>query len=476
MLSACARTGEHDSTDIADAVVASAPVLAMSTVATANTAACAKVKAVKVAAAWRTCDWDGKGAKPVPCAKFSPPISDRCTAETSHSIVNPDFSYFGEVDCRSIDRTSDIRRIVVHNGDDAAGNNESWKCRYAGAHYTIDRNGEIYQHMGEERAAFHANTENADTIGIELAIKRKYGTTCNSMGDPAKVAADLGLTPEDIIADICGPSKAQYEALANLVADIKTRHPIADDGIFGHCEVKAATHGDPKAFDWHALGMPLRKAVNKCGWYHVAAVKTAVVTALREQDGTRIFLAAGSAANVEVGDHGYLEDDHEAIIGWFVVDKVEAKAASAWVAMKPTDVLGKGATLVATPGTTPKALAGKAAATAVAATKPALGSCETEYTYWKSGKITSWTTAPDGTIDTLTFENLGWMQRVCDDASGLIYLGDSTDRYLTDGAGTKIRFRMKTVDQRTAVATVFEGKLRPAELGTNRRVVTRAKP
>jgi N-acetyl-anhydromuramyl-L-alanine amidase AmpD len=453
--------------------------LAMHTTASAAAGACAKVKAVKLADSSRTCEWDGKSKKPVACAKWSPAISDRCAAEQSHAAGIPvDFSYFGQVDCRSNDRKQAVKRIVIHNGDHAANNNENWKCRPSASHYTVDRDGKVYQHIGEERTAWHANTENEDTIGIELAIKRKYKGTCNSLPDLGKVAAAEGITAEDVVADLCGPTLAQTTALATLITEIKARHGIGKEGVFGHCEVKATDHGDPKAFDWHAIGSAPRKAINACGWYHVAAVKGSVISALKDGSGSRVFASVGSNAGIEVGDHAYLEDGNENLLAWFVIDKVDAVAASGVVAMPPKQSLGKAATVVATPGKTPKPLAGKAAGAGAgvsAASKPALGSCETDYTYWKSGTISSWTTGADGAIATLKLANLGWKQRVCDDAAGMIYLGDAGDAYLTDGDGKKIRFRMKQVDETTAVAEIFEGKLDVATLGSNRRVVVRAK-
>jgi N-acetyl-anhydromuramyl-L-alanine amidase AmpD len=462
-----------------DSEVVSEPALAMNVAATTNAGACAKVKAVKVADAWRTCEWDGKSKKPRACEKWSPSISDRCVAESSHgSDMDVDLSYFGEVDCRSSSRSRKVSRIVIHNGDHAKNNNENWKCRPSAAHYTVDRDGKIYQHMGEERAAWHANTENDDTIGIEIAIKRKHKGTCNSLPNIEKVAAAEGISPEDVVADMCGPTLAQYKSLAKLVADIKSRHTIVEDGIFGHCEIDATTHGDPKAFNWRAIGVAPRKAKNKCGWYHIAAIKGAVMSANKDGAGSRVYISVGSGDGIEVGDHGWLEDGKENIQTWFTVDAVEKGFASAWVSLPRADAFGKAATVVATPGKTPKALGSKATGASVdapAATKPAIGSCEKDYTYWKSGKIASWTTKTDGSIGTVTLENLGWKQRVCDDSSGMIYVGDSTDAYVVDADGKKIRFKMTKVDETTATAVVFEGTLDAKTLGSNRRVVVRVK-
>lgn len=450
-----------------------APSLAMNAQLVENTAACAKVKAVKVSNAWRTCTGD----KDATCTKWGPPISQRCLAETDRAPgLAIDFRYFGEVDCRSSERSETIERIVLHNGDHARGNNDNWKCRQSSAHYTVDRDGTIFQHIGEERVAWHARPANGDTIGIELAIKRKYGESCNSVSDFDAIAKREGLADSDIVADMCGVTAAQYTSLSKLVGDIKARHPIIADGIVGHCEVGDTNHGDPKAFHYRAIGATQRKNVGHCAWQHISAVKSPVVVAMSSGDGARIYVSGTTADGVEVGDHGWLEDDDENIKQWFVVDAVTKDGASAKVAMAPSVARTLRATVVATPGTTPKALFGKAAAAAgVAGKKPVLGSCETDYTYVKTAKISSWTKRSNGSIATVTLDGAGWSNRVCDDSSGMIYLGAANDKYVTDGAGKKIRLRMKSVESGSAVADVIEGALDESVLGSNRRVVVRSK-
>lgn len=458
--------------------------LGLAFVSTASAAAvtktCPKPKPKVIADAWRTCDWDGEGKKPKPCKKYSPIASDKCTAEATRSPgIAIDYSVFGEVDCRAWDETRTVKRIVIHNGDHGRNNNDSWKCRPSAAHYTVDRDGTIFQHVGEERSVAHANTENSDTIGIELAIKRKYKGTCNSLPSLDKVAKAEGITREDVVADMCGPSDLQYDALAKLVADIKTRHPIAADGIFGHCEIKATDHGDPKAFDWRRVGAKPRKAINNCDWYHVLAKKGSVTGMFPSKGGVQIQIDIANDGDVEVGDHGWIENDKETIKAWFTVDEVKTDHVIAWVPVTFPDMPSNlFATVVATPGKTPAALTGKALGTTggtAVASKPKLGSCDTDYTYWKSGKIKSWTLRADGTLATLTLEGAGWKNRVCDDAAGMIYVGDKSDSYVTDAGGTKLRFRMMSVDETTAVAEVFEGSVSVADLGQNRRVVVRSK-
>jgi N-acetyl-anhydromuramyl-L-alanine amidase AmpD len=437
--------------------------------ATSTTAGCSTPAPKKTASSSRSC---GTGEKIAACAVWDPPLSDRCAAEAARSKgVTVDYRYFGQVDCRSETRKKKVRRIVIHNGDHARGNNDNWQCRKSAAHYTIDRDGKIYQHIGEERVAWHANTANADTIGIELQIKRKYKTSCNSL-DWAKagaIAKTQGVSAGDVIADMCGPTDAQYVSLQKLVDDIETRHTI--DDVLGHCEVPGTTHADPRAFDWRRIGQPVRKSVGMCDYYSFQAVKGRVIDVLSVADGSKITMDRGTSSGLEVGDHGWLENDAEEIAAWFVVEKASARTVTAVVTLdRDTVHANMRAAVVATPGHTPAALGG-----VKTSTKPSLGSCETNYTFHKSGTITTWTAKANGDIDKLILGDVGSAHRVCDDSSGMIYLADRTDAYVTDADGEKIRFKMTKVDDRVSTAEITHGRLTADMLKGNKRVVVRKK-
>jgi hypothetical protein len=107
--------------------------------------------------------------------------------------------------------------------------------------------------------------------------------------------------------------------------------------------------------------------------------------------------------------------------------------------------------------------------------KPKLGSCADDFGYHKAGKISSWTTGAGGNIATLEIESAGWADRVCDDSSGMIYMGAKDDQYVQDGTGQKIRFAATTVDESRTVVEITHGTLTPAMLEGNRRVVLRKK-
>lgn len=97
------------------------------------------------------------------------------------------------------------------------------------SHYMIDRNGIVYRLVAEKDIAYQAGKSvlpqngrrmlNGSSIGIELL---------NSPTDP--------------------PTDSQYQALADLTKDIKTRYPIKY--IVGHSDIAPKRKTDPWLFDW----------------------------------------------------------------------------------------------------------------------------------------------------------------------------------------------------------------------------------
>jgi N-acetyl-anhydromuramyl-L-alanine amidase AmpD len=97
------------------------------------------------------------------------------------------------------------------------------------SHYIIDREGVIYRLVAEKDIAYHAGKSalpqdgramlNESSIGIELL---------NSPTDP--------------------PTGLQYQSLADLVKDIKTRYQI--NHIVGHSDIAPDRKTDPWLFDW----------------------------------------------------------------------------------------------------------------------------------------------------------------------------------------------------------------------------------
>jgi N-acetylmuramoyl-L-alanine amidase len=105
------------------------------------------------------------------------------------------------------------------------------------AHYTIDRDGCIYRHVGEERRARHAGVSwwagerdvNGRSIGIELV-------------NPGH---EFGYVPFP---------EAQIDALMELAHAILARHPIPATRVLGHSDVAPARKTDPgELFPWRQL-------------------------------------------------------------------------------------------------------------------------------------------------------------------------------------------------------------------------------
>jgi hypothetical protein len=107
--------------------------------------------------------------------------------------------------------------------------------------------------------------------------------------------------------------------------------------------------------------------------------------------------------------------------------------------------------------------------------KPALGSCESSYGYHRAGRIELVFPDAEGNAAILSIGKAGWADGVCDDATGMVYVGDDDEAFVTDGAGKKVRFRVTTVDEHWITAKVIEGRVKPSVLELNRRVVLRKK-
>jgi N-acetyl-anhydromuramyl-L-alanine amidase AmpD len=207
--------------------------------------------------------------------------SNLCKAQKDNAGLGVDFSLFGHNDGRVHDTSREVKKIahvVVHNGGYTGKMNaETWDCRPAVSHYTIDRAGKIFQHIGEEKIGGHAGGKNSsaphinnESIGIELNIGKHGKTSCNSL-TIAKNKPGAG----EIVKAACAPTDAQYASLKKLLKQIAARTSVKLDEqhVTGHCETqKRSGHGDPRAFDWSKIGMSnatkkAKIANTACGWY-----------------------------------------------------------------------------------------------------------------------------------------------------------------------------------------------------------------
>lgn len=125
-------------------------------------------------------------------------------------------------------------------------------------HYILDREGTVYCYIPENRVAWHAgvgqwkgeekykNNLNRYSIGIEVV----------AIGSQEDMA--LYLTPEEYAAldpSLLGYTDAQYEALADLVADICRRHdiPLDREHVIGHQEFSPHKNDPGQLFDWSRI-------------------------------------------------------------------------------------------------------------------------------------------------------------------------------------------------------------------------------
>lgn len=106
-------------------------------------------------------------------------------------------------------RSLAIRRIILHS---TASNNVNGTIAWfqnpnskVSAHYIIDKNGDIYQMVMDDKRAWHAKGENNDSIGIELVA-----------------------LPNEIM------TKQQERALVGLLRYLMTKYGITKSNITGH--------------------------------------------------------------------------------------------------------------------------------------------------------------------------------------------------------------------------------------------------
>ena len=125
-------------------------------------------------------------------------------------------------------------------------------------HYLVDRDGQIFCFIPEDRSAWHAgygtwlddekytNKMNKYSIGIELMGMGTY----EEMSGYLHKWQYKKIPQEDL-----GFTDAQYEALADLVADICRRHeiPLDRDHIIGHDEFSPKKRDPGELFDWSRI-------------------------------------------------------------------------------------------------------------------------------------------------------------------------------------------------------------------------------
>ena len=129
-----------------------------------------------------------------------------------------------------------IDTIIIHSSYNALGGDEydfkkllsEYKEYGVASHYVIDRKGNVYQLVAEKNIAYHAGES-------KVSDGR---TSVNNFS----IGIEIMTTKSD------SPSAAQYVALKNLIADIKTRYKIKY--TLGHNQIAPGRKDDPWNFDW----------------------------------------------------------------------------------------------------------------------------------------------------------------------------------------------------------------------------------
>jgi N-acetylmuramoyl-L-alanine amidase len=125
---------------------------------------------------------------------------------------------------------------------------------HVSAHYTIDRSGEIYQHVDELEAAHHAGVSywrrasvNQSSIGIEI-VNSGYMGRCDALKEGAEGVYCAGELQWEVFAE------SQVQSVLALCQGILSRYSIDPFDVVGHADVAPQRKEDPgPAFPWLRL-------------------------------------------------------------------------------------------------------------------------------------------------------------------------------------------------------------------------------
>ena len=125
-------------------------------------------------------------------------------------------------------------------------------------HYLVDRDGQIFCFIPEDRSAWHAGygTWLDDEKYTNKMNKYSIGSELMGMGTYEEMSGYLHKWQyKKIPQEDLGFTDAQYEALADLVADVCRRHeiPLDRDHIIGHDEFSPKKRDPGELFDWSRI-------------------------------------------------------------------------------------------------------------------------------------------------------------------------------------------------------------------------------
>lgn len=158
----------------------------------------------------------------------------------------------------SLPRTENVTHVMIHFTSNVVANPENpyeiqdtydiFAEHGVSAHYAIDRNGNLYLFVAEDRMAYHAGTGS-------LSGFPEYTDRLNDYSIGVELLA-IG-TEEEMDEHLIGYTEAQYATLNHLLQDIDSRHPemgLDRDFVIGHDEYASDRKSDlGSLFDWNGL-------------------------------------------------------------------------------------------------------------------------------------------------------------------------------------------------------------------------------
>lgn len=191
------------------------------------------------------------------------------TVEEKITVYPGATEYFlGEITDYSWEQEFPVEFVMIHfcsavvNHPDDPYNHEYVRQTFTDAgvsvHYIVDRDGQIFCYIPEDRSAWHAgygtwlddekytNKMNKYSIGIEVM----------GMGTYQEMSGYLHKWQYNKIPkENLGFTDAQYESLKALVADICARHnvPLDRDHVIGHEEFSPKKSDPGDLFDWSRI-------------------------------------------------------------------------------------------------------------------------------------------------------------------------------------------------------------------------------
>lgn len=165
--------------------------------------------------------------------------------------------------------SKDIRFIMLHAMSDAAANPDDpfqldriqyiFESYEVEAHYVIDREGQIFRFVADNRTARHAgrgswngdpeltNNMNRYAIGIELM----------GIGSSAEMEPVIGAAADALVrSEDRGYTQTQYLALNMLLGYLMNRYSVPPENILTHKDYDPQRKWDPgELFDWDKLSL-----------------------------------------------------------------------------------------------------------------------------------------------------------------------------------------------------------------------------